>query len=47
MPSQPERAPNSGGISVIPRYALAIWMPITAWEFSRPKLAGVEWMMAG
>ena len=24
MPSQPERAPNSGGISVIPRYALAI-----------------------
>lgn len=36
------RTPNSGGIKVVPTYALAIWMPMIAPEFSEPKLYGVE-----
>ena len=34
--------PKSGGMKVLPRYALAIWIPTTDCEFSRPKLSGVE-----
>jgi len=34
--------PNRGGIKVEPMYALAIWIPIIAPEFSAPKFAGVE-----
>ena len=39
--------PKSGGIQVLPTYALAICIPMIAWEFSFPKLAGVEWIMEG
>ena len=39
--------PNSGGMKVLPTYALAICIPMTAWEFSLPKLSGVEWIIAG
>ena len=31
----------------MPMYALAICTPMSAWEFSAPKCAGVEWMMQG
>ena len=39
-PTPPTIHPNSGGISVVPTYALAIWMPISACELSRPKFTG-------
>ena len=41
------RSPKRGGIKVEPTYALAIWIPIMPWEFSAPKLFGVEWIMQG
>lgn len=40
-------APNSGGASVVPTYAAAIWMPMIACELCAPKVVGVEWMIAG
>ena len=46
-PTHDDKAPNSGGIKVDPKYAAAIWMPIMAWECWRPKFAGVEWIIAG
>ena len=39
--------PNIEGITIDPRYADAIWIPIMAWELSSPKWSGVEWMMQG
>ena len=41
------RNPKSGGISALPVYALAIWIPTIFCEFSSPKLCGVEWIIAG
>ena len=46
-PSALPRSPNSGGMNVEPTYALAIWIPIIAPEFSAPKFDGVEWIMHG
>ena len=47
IPSFEDNIPKRGGIKVDPKYALAIWTPIIAWEFSAPKLSGVEWIMDG
>ena len=43
MPKVVRRAmkPNTGGTSVLPKNALAICRPITAWLRSAPKRAGV------
>ena len=46
-PSLPPKSPKSGGMKVEPTYALAIWMPMMALEFSAPKVPGVAWMMQG
>ena len=47
IPKADARTPKRGGMNVEPRYALAIWTPIMAWEFSAPKFTGVEWIIAG
>ena len=41
------RTPKNGAISVDPRYAHAICIPIIAPEFSAPKFVGVECTMHG
>ena len=42
MLMRPAMAPNSGGVTQVPTYALAICTPISACERSAPKRAGVE-----
>ena len=41
------KSPNRGGINVVPVYAHAICSPMTAPEFSSPKLCGAEWIILG